>query len=127
MKTETRYEIIPKDNIVNKTAEALKRNGINALIAEDEQEAKKLILGMIPKNAEILTMTSVTLDTIGMTKEINESGRYNSLRNKLNKMDRAKQGIEMQKIGAAPEWVIGSVHAVTEDGHVLVASNTGSQ
>ena len=127
MKTEAKYETIPNDNTVNKTAEALKRNGINALIAEDEQEAKKIIMGMIPKNAEILTMTSVTLDAIGLTKEINESGKYNSLRNKLNKMDRTKQGIEMQKIGAAPEWVIGSVHAVTEDGHVLIASNTGSQ
>ena len=42
-------------------------------------------------------------------------------------MDRGKEGTEMQKIGAAPEWAIGSVHAITEDGHVLVASNTGSQ
>jgi hypothetical protein len=33
----------------------------------------------------------------------------------------------MQRLGAAPEWTIGSVHALTEDGHVLVASATGSQ
>ena len=33
----------------------------------------------------------------------------------------------MQKIGAAPEWTLGSVHAVTEDGKVVIASNTGSQ
>src|SRR5581483_9685420 len=29
--------------------------------------------------------------------------------------------------GAAPEWSLGSVHAVTEDGKVIIASNTGSQ
>jgi len=33
----------------------------------------------------------------------------------------------MAKIGAAPDWVVSSVHAVTEDGHLLIASNTGSQ
>ena len=33
----------------------------------------------------------------------------------------------MQKLGAAPEWVVGSVHAVTEEGAVLIASASGSQ
>ena len=33
----------------------------------------------------------------------------------------------MAKLGAAPDWVVSSVHAVTEDGHLLIASNTGSQ
>jgi len=33
----------------------------------------------------------------------------------------------MQKLGAAPEYAVGSVHAVTEDGKVIIASNTGSQ
>ena len=42
-------------------------------------------------------------------------------------MDRKTQGREMQKIGATPDWTIGSVHAVTEEGQVLIASNTGSQ
>jgi hypothetical protein len=42
-------------------------------------------------------------------------------------MDRKTQGSEMQKLGAAPDWVVGSVNAVTQDGHVLIASNTGSQ
>lgn len=42
-------------------------------------------------------------------------------------MDRKTQGSLMQKMGAGPDWAIGSVHAVTEDGHVLIASATGSQ
>ena len=33
----------------------------------------------------------------------------------------------MRKLGAAPDFAVGSVHAVTEDGHLLIASNTGSQ
>jgi len=42
-------------------------------------------------------------------------------------MDRKTQGLEMQKLGAAPEWAVGSVHAVTEDGKVIIASASGSQ
>lgn len=125
MKTE--YETIPKSDVLEKTAESLRKNGINAVIVNNAAEAKKKILELIPKGAEVMTMTSVTLDEIGIPKEINESGRYNSVRNKLMSMDRNKQAAEMQKIGASPDFAIGSVHAVTQDGHVLIASNTGSQ
>ena len=42
-------------------------------------------------------------------------------------MDRATQGREIRKLVGAPDYAAGSVHAVTEDGRVLIASNTGSQ
>ncbi len=42
-------------------------------------------------------------------------------------MDRKTQNREIQKLGSTPEYVIGSVHAVTETGHVISASKTGSQ
>lgn len=112
---------------INKTIQALKANGIEALFVESGEEAKKKVLEMIPQGAEVMNMTSVTLDTIGLPKEINESGKYNAVRTKLMTMDRATQGLEMQKMGAAPQWTVGSVHAVTEDGHALIASQSGSQ
>jgi hypothetical protein len=112
---------------LNKTVKALKTAGIESIIVPTSNDAKKKVLSLIPKEAEVFQMTSVTLDTIGISKEINDSGKYNSVRNKFLKLDRVKDGIKMQKLGAAPEWVVGSVHAVTEDGKVLIASNTGSQ
>ena len=72
-------------------------------------------------------MSSVTVDSLELPKEINESGKFDSVKNKLSKMDRKTQGLEMQRIGAAPQYAVGSVHAVTEDGKLLIASNTGSQ
>jgi hypothetical protein len=94
---------------------------------ENGEAAKKKVLELVPKGAEVMAMTSVTLQTIGVTQAIDESGDYNSVRNQLNKLDRATQNLEMQKLGAAPEYALGSVHAVTEDGKVMIASNTGSQ
>lgn len=106
---------------------ALRENGIEALFVETGEEAKKKVLGLLPESAEVLNMSSTTLDSIGLAKEVMESGMFNAVRKKLSSMDRKTQGSEMQKLGAAPEWALGSVHAVTERGEVLVASQSGSQ
>lgn len=119
---------IAEKKIIDTTIVKLKENGIDALFAKSREVAKKKALSLIPHDKEIMTMTSVTLDALGITKEINESGNYpNAVMPKLMKMDRNTQGIEMQKLGAAPEYAVGSVHAVTQEGNVLIASNTGSQ
>ncbi len=127
MKTSLKYETIPKENVLENTAAILKANGINAIILENSQQAKHKVLEMIPKGAEVMNMTSMTLDTINLSKEIEESGKFNSVRKKLMSMNRETQSKEMQKLGAAPEFVIGSVHAVTQDGKVMIASASGSQ
>jgi hypothetical protein len=118
---------LASEESINKAKDALKKNGISVLVAENGEEAKKMALEIIPENAEIMNMSSVTVDSIGLGKEINESGKYNSVRNKFKAMDAKTQGQEMKKLGAAPEWTVGSVHAVTEDGKVIVVSATGSQ
>ena len=122
-----KWNQLASQEIVNKTIEALKANGIDAKFVATGEDAKKEVFSIIPEGAEVMNMTSVTLDTIGVAQEIVESGKYNSVRNKLNFMNWDTQNLEMQKLGAAPDWTVGSVHAVTEDGHVLIASNTGSQ
>lgn len=118
---------IPDQTIIGKTIEALRANNINALVVENKEEAKRKVLEIIPEGAEVMTMTSATLDSIGIPPEINESRRYSSIRNKLNSLDRATQSLQMQKLGSAPQFVVGSVNAITQDGKVLIASNTGSQ
>lgn len=110
---------------VDKTIAALKANGIEAVFVENGVAAKKKALSLISAGAQVMTMTSVTLDTIGLAKEINESGKFNSARAKI--MDSKTSPREKKMIGAAPEVAIGSVHAVTEEGEVMVASATGSQ
>lgn len=118
---------LPNKQTVEKTIAALKKNNIDAYFVETQEEAKKKFFEILPENVEVLSNSSVTLNEIGISKEIAESGKYNAVKNKLMAMDRKTQGREMQKMGSAPEWSVGSVHAITEDGHILIASNTGSQ
>lgn len=112
---------------IEKTLRALTANGIEASLVETGEEAKKKVLSMVPEKAEVFAMTSITLETLGIAREINESGRYTSVRGALIQMDQKTQGREMRKLGAAPDYVLGSAHAVTETGSVIVASLTGSQ
>ena len=124
----SKWDTLVSEQIIQNTIKALEQNGIEAVVVSNSKEAKKKVLELIPKGSEVMTMTSTTLDSIGLSGEINEAdGKFKPVRDKLYAMDRNTQVQEMNRIGAAPEFVMGSVHAVTEDGHVLIASNTGSQ
>ena len=127
MKPNLRYAKLATDRQIQKTIKNLKSNGFGAELAGSGQEANKRVVNLIPKGAEVFTMTSQTLEAISLNREINDSGRYQSVRQKLNSMDKNTQGREMAKLGATPDYVVASVHAVTLDGHLLIASNTGSQ
>ena len=115
------------DEQIERTAKALEANGIHAVVVENGEEARRVFFELVPEGAEIFLGASVTLETLGIKDEIDKSGRYNAIRPKMFAMDRATQGREIRKLGGAPDYAAGSVHAVTEDGHVLIASNTGSQ
>jgi hypothetical protein len=110
-----------------RTAQALEVRGFKVQIAESGAHAKELVLGALPEGAEVHTALSETLAALGITAEVEESGRYDSVRAKLKLLDRATQGREMQKLGAAPDYIVGSVHAITDDGQIVVGSGSGSQ
>jgi hypothetical protein len=97
------------------------------LIAENAEEAKRLFFELLPKGSEIFLGASVALETLGIKDEIDKSGRYDALRPKMFAMNRETHGREIRKLCGAPDYAAGSVHAVTEDGQVLIASNTRSQ
>jgi len=118
---------LASDEQIERTVKALEANGIHAVVAENGEKARRIFFDLIPEGAEVFLGASVTLETLGIKDEIDKSGRYDSLRPKMFAMDRATQGREIRKLGGAPDYAAGSVHAVTEAGQVLIASNTGSQ
>lgn len=123
----SKWDQLADDATIEKTIKALKANGIDAQIVNTSEEAKKKVLELIPPGSEVMTMTSMTCEAIGILPELNESGNYRSVRQKFGTMDRNTQKQEMSRLGAAPEVTTGSVHAVTQDGNVLIASASGSQ
>jgi hypothetical protein len=118
---------LASDEQIERTVKALESNGIHAVVAENGEEAKRIFFELVPEGAEIFLGASVTLETLGIKDVIDKSGHFNAVRPKMFAMDRATQGREIRKLGGAPDYAAGSVHAVTEEGQILIASNTGSQ
>ena len=118
---------LASDAEIERAAQALGAHGIHTLIAENGEEAEQMVFDLLPEGAEVFTASSQTLEQLDLPGALERSEQYDLVRTKLKRMDPGAQNREMVKLGATPEYIIGSVHAVTEDGRVLIASNTGSQ
>ncbi len=121
------FDRLASDEQIAATQEALNAHNIQTVVVDTGEEARDYVLGLIPEGAEVYQGASRTLELIGVTKEIEESGRYVAVRPLSRKLDRIKQNREWRKLISAPDFVLGSVHAVTAQGQVLVASGGGSQ
>jgi len=124
----TDYSKAANQTAINVAVQALGANGFKVTVVNDLAAAKAAVLALLPKGAEVLTVTSQTVEATGLAAAINESGDYDAVRPKLVAlMADASKKREQRKLGSAPDFVVGSVHALTQDGHALVASATGSQ
>ena len=115
------------DERIERVADALERHKIEAVIVATGAEARARVLTMIPDGAEVHWGLSRTLDDIGLTKDLLAEGRYDAIRPRYLAMDRSTQGREIRKLIAAPDFMLGSVQAVTDDGALVVVSYSGSQ
>ena len=117
------------DETIERTAEALRAKGYTVHVVENGDEARKVILDLLPEGAEVGQGASTTLEQIGVTHELEESGRYDAVRKRTRAMDRTTpEGLRaMRKLGVGPDWFVISAHAVTLDGTIVDVSNTGSQ
>jgi hypothetical protein len=122
------YYATPADGErVTRTAVALEENGIGVLRAKDGDEARRIVLDLIPEGAQVHHGASVSLEASGIVGEIESSGRYDPLKPRIWSMDRETEADEIRRLSAAPDVMLGSVHAVTEGGALVTASASGSQ
>jgi L-lactate utilization protein LutC len=124
---ETKWTTVPSADVITKVIGQLAKNGIEAVLATNREDAKAKALSYIPLGAEVMTMTSVTTHELGIDQALNDAAQYQPVRDKLYAMDHATQDVAMRRLGAAAEYTVGSLHAVTEAGQLVIASNTGSQ
>jgi len=112
---------------IRAVADALELNGVTCTVVDSGEEARSAVQSILPVGAEVYNNTSSTLEVIGVAEDVERSGRYQPLRPRLYQMDREMQGREMRQLSASPDWVVGSVHALTEQCSLLIASASGSK
>ncbi len=118
---------LASDDRIAAAAASLEANGIRSVVAGSGEHARQVVGELLPAGVEVFNNTSRTLEAIGVADDIEQSGRYQPLRPRLWRMDRKMQEHEIRSMAASPDYVVGSVHALTEGGSLLIASASGSQ
>lgn len=124
---DQKFSQLASQDAIDRVVAALQAKKFNVVVAPTGADAAKAVLDLIPEGSAVLTNTSRTLDQLGLNDALNKSDKYVSLRSKGLAMDRATQMKQITELYAAPDVVVQSVHAVTADGTLVIASATGSQ
>jgi hypothetical protein len=122
-----RFTTLPNDETIAATVVALGEHGFSVEVVDDLDAARVAVLARIPDGSSVMTNTSVTLDETGIAPTIDGGGPYDSARTRMIALDYATQLQEMKAVAGQPDFALGSVHAVTRDGALFIASASGSQ
>lgn len=121
------YSLPASEEAIRNTVKALEANGFQVQLVDTLKDAKTAVLDLIPTGSQVFTATSETLRLSGLTEELNSS-KYTSVRDEIAAVgDDPARAVEKRRVGSAMEYIISSVHALTEDGQAVIASLTGSQ
>jgi hypothetical protein len=112
---------------LERAATALTAHGFAVEILDDAAAARARIKDLIPEGASVFTGASETLRLSGIDEDINTSGRYDAVKSRGRALDRVRDLAEIWRLMSTPDVIVGSVHAVTETGSLVVASASGSQ
>jgi L-lactate utilization protein LutC len=122
------YNKIPSHEVIEKTVQALKDKGYEIFTVERGAEALVKIKELIPQGASVMNGASVSLEKIGFVDFL-KSGQHgwkNLHREVTVETDPAKR-LALRRQATLSDYYLGSVHALTETGEFIIASNTGSQ
>jgi L-lactate utilization protein LutB len=113
---------------IETTVSALKENGFEPVVVASKEEALAKVKELIPEGASLMTGASETLRGIGFTDYLKEGSHpWNNLHEAvLAEKDPAKQA-QLRRESVLSDFYAGSVHALTETGELVIASNSGSQ
>lgn len=122
----SQFDVLPDEQTVAATVSALESHGFTVEVVDDLTAARKAALAQIPHGARVWKNTSITLDETGISAEVDApDGPYESVRLQMTAQNFATR--QMKEIAAAPDYALGSVHAITQDGELLIGSASGSQ
>ncbi|TDV50773.1 LUD domain-containing protein [Actinophytocola oryzae] len=120
------FAAVADDEALSRAAKGLRERGYTSHVVDTVADARALVRDLLPRDKAIFTANSETLRHSGLLADIDDGGDFVSVRARLADVD--PKDIRTQiTMGAAPDVVVGSVHAVTEDGVMVVASASGSQ
>lgn len=123
-----KYGFPASDADVQRTVEALNRNGIDAHVVGSSDEALNLLKELIPAGSEVYNGSSTTLAEIGFVEYLKSpdlpwKNRHASV---VAELDWPKQA-ELRRLATTAEYFVSSAQAITQDGQIVGCDATGSR
>jgi LUD domain len=122
------FDTLASKESITKTINSLTSHGFTAESVATKEDALARIKELIPKGASIMNGASETLGQIGYVDYLKagEHGWNNLHEAVFAEKDPAKQSL-LRKQATLSDFYLGSVHAVSETGELVLGSNSGSQ
>ena len=122
------YTTLATQETIDATMQALVSHGFKVSIVDTKEQALEAIKRMIPAGASVMNGSSVTLEQIGFVDYLASGAHsWNNLHAAvLAEKDQAKQAM-LRKQAVLSDWYLGSAHAVSKSGELVLGSNSGSQ
>lgn len=121
------FTLPASETAIQQVARRMQERNMDVVIVDDGERAKSVVLALIPQGAEVHSARSRTLEETGIFEAIHDPSRYTPLRPQYTVLDRQTQGRAIRKLVASPDYMVGSVNAVTQDGLLIAVSASGSQ
>ena len=122
------YTTLAPTDTVTKTVNALKERNFNAFRVQTKTEAIEKIRELIPAGASVMNGSSETLREIGLIDVLKSKDHpWNNLHDAVLAEPDPEKKAKLRNESVLSEYYLGSVHALTEKGEIVIASNTGSQ
>lgn len=122
------YTTLASREVFDQVIKNLAENNVEGIFVATKEEALAKIKELIPAGASVMNGSSKTLEQIGYIDYLKEGKHgWNNLHDGiLAEKDPVKQGT-LRKQAVLSDYYLGSVHALSQTGEFLIASNSGSQ
>jgi L-lactate utilization protein LutC len=125
---QTAWETLPNSKRVERASRALRANGFKVDLVANRKEALEKVRSLIPEGRTVMTGSSTTLDQIGFTSLLKSGAHpWVNLKERVVAEKDAQKRLELGKQATLADYFLGSVHAITMAGQLVVGSGSGSQ
>jgi hypothetical protein len=122
------YTTRATEEVLKNTAFALNENNFEPIVVENSEEALEKIKELIPAGVSVMNGTSKTLESIGYIEYLKSGAHpWNNLHERIIEETDPTKKEHLRKESVISDYYLGSVHALTQTGELVIASNTGSQ
>ncbi len=122
------WNAIPSEEVIEKTVRGIESRGIKVIIAENADDALKILKKVIPSGSEVMNGSSTTLIEIGYENFISggESG-WRVMHTVITAENNDTKRAELRRKSVAADYFISSANAIAQTGEIVACDASGSR